>query len=94
MTFDELKDTVKRLSNKLDGIQITDPDLLNQRIQLRELRDELDVVELPQMPAQSVDIDVKALMTAVDQDIALEKNRSQVIGQIGKLVGFAKSLIA
>jgi hypothetical protein len=93
MTYEELKDQVTRLSEKLDGVSTTDPALLEQRIALRQLQNRMDVAAVPALGAQTPDVDVDALIDAVDADIAQTQKRAALVTQIGQVIGFVKKLV-
>ena len=94
MTYDELKDQVARLSQKLDAVQVDDVQLLELKIQLRQLQNQMDIASVPSLGAQTLGIDVDALIAAVDQDITRESARTKLLGQVGQLIGFVRQVIA
>jgi len=94
MTYEQLKDQVSRLSEKLDGVSTNDPALLEQRIALRQLQNQMDIAAVPTLGAQTPDVDVEALINAVDADIAQAQKRAQLVAQIGQVIGFVKKVIA
>jgi hypothetical protein len=93
MTYEELRDQVARLSEKLDGVSTGDPGLLEQRIALRQLQNRMDIAAVPVLGDQTPDVDVEALIGAVDGDIAQAQQRVQLASQIGQVIGFVRKLI-
>jgi hypothetical protein len=94
MTYEELKDQVTRLSEKLDGVNTSDPALLEQRIALRKLQNQMDIAAVPVLGEQTPDVDVEALIDAVHADIAQAGKRAQLVSQIGQVIGFVKKVLA
>lgn len=94
MTYEELKDQVARLSGKLDGVSTSDPALLEQRIALRRLQNQMDIAAVPALGEETPDVDVEALIGAVDADISHAQKRAQLVSQIGQVIGFVKKFIA
>lgn len=94
MTYQELKDQVTRLSEKLDGVSTSDPALLEQRIALRQLQNQMDIAVVPALGDQTPDVDVEALIGAVDADIAQAQKRAELASQIGRVIDFVKKFVA
>lgn len=94
MTYDELKDQVERLAQKLEDADVEDPKVLNARIKLRQLLNQMELAALPTLGAQTPDVDVEALILAVDTDIAHEAARANLVVKIGKLASFVAGIIA
>ncbi|HEV8551622.1 MAG TPA: hypothetical protein VGQ57_21385 [Polyangiaceae bacterium] len=93
MTYDELRDQVARLSEKLDGVSTSDPALLEQRIALRQLQNQMDIAAVPALGNPTPEVDVEALISAVDTDIAQAQKRAALVSQIGQVIGFVKKFI-
>ena len=48
---------------------------------------------VPVLDAQTPDVDVEALIRAVDVDIAQAQKRAQLVSQIGQVIGFVKKFV-
>jgi hypothetical protein len=94
MTYEELKDQVARLCGKLDGVSTSDPALLEQRIALRQLQNQMDIAAVPALGDETPDVDVEALISAVDADILHAQERAQLVSHIGQVIGFVKKFVA
>jgi hypothetical protein len=92
VTFEELKGQVRELSSRLDVADVSDSALLKMRIELRQLLNQLDVAAVPVLENVPLEVDVDALLLAVDRDIEIEAKRANLIVQVGKVISFVKKL--
>jgi hypothetical protein len=94
MTYDELKEQVRRLSQSLDALSgVRDPSVLEKRIELRQLLNQLDIAAVPSVPISASDFAIEPLIAAVDRDMRDEASRVRLVSQIGSVIRLAKQLL-